>query len=88
MFSGENVLYLVIVSVGVNYCQFVTFRRCSLSAGCDMFDMKDVFLFHKRECIVSLAEPRLIFCFRKKTQIFFHVFLAGQPEVLFQKKHV
>lgn len=49
MFSAENVLYLVIVSVGVNYCQFVTFRRCSLSAGCDMFDMKDVFLFHKRE---------------------------------------
>lgn len=88
MFSAESVLYLVIVRPGASYCQFVKFRKCYLSAGCDMLDMNDVFLFHKMECIVSLAKPRLIFCFQKKTQTFFHFTLAGQQKVLFQKKHV
>jgi len=47
MFSAENVPYLVPVSRGVNYCQFVRFRKHYLSAGCDVLDMDDVFLFHK-----------------------------------------
>lgn len=88
MFSAENVLYLVIVRLGENYCQFVKIWKCDLSAGCDVLDMNDVFLFHKWEWIVSLTKPRLIFCFQKKTWTFFHVFLAGQQKVLFQKKHV
>lgn len=47
MFSAEYALYLVIVRLGVSYYQFVKFRKHYASASCDMFDMNDVFLFHK-----------------------------------------